>query len=154
MKNILTKLLFAIIILSSCDSGYDYYDYNYYNYKYRQVIRFGDTNRIFKQINYFEGLRIDSPNASASDLKISPHENTRIALSDGKSTYFFELRMKFKMDTESDEYNDNIFVKKFDGIEIVRSTAKKTRQSRFERNIVGNPSWNRTTEFIDSLIIE
>ena len=154
MKNILTKISLAIIVLSSCDSGYDYYDYNYYNYKYRQVIRFGDTNRIFKQINYSDGLRIDSPNASASDLKISPHENTRIALSDGKSTYFFELRMKFKMDTESDEYKENIFVKKYDGIEIVRSTAKKTRQSSYERNIVGIPSWNRTVEFIDSLIIE
>jgi len=63
--------------------------------------------------------------------------------------------MKFKMDDESDEYNDEIFVKKLDKIEVVQSSAKKIRQAKSEINIIGVPySYSRTIEFIDSLIIE
>ncbi len=154
IKKIL-KFVALFALLSSCSSGYDYYDYNYANYSYRQVIRFSDTNRVIKQINYFDGLKIDYPNSSAANLKISPNENTRFELSDGTSKYTFEVKMKFKMDDESDEYNDEIFVKKLDKIEVVQSSAKKIRQAKSEITIVGVPfSYSRTFEFIDSLIIE
>ena len=145
--------IITIVLLSACD--YDYYDYNYDNYTYTQVVRFGDTNRIIKEVNYFEGSLIDSPNSSASNLRVSPNENTRFVVSDGNKKYSFEVKMKFKMEEESDEYAEPTFIKKYEGIELLKSTASKVRINRSENYKSGSQyNYYRTINFIDSLIIE
>jgi hypothetical protein len=152
-----TNKLFAlsIVFFLSCSSGDDYY-YDYYTrYEYQQVVCFGASNRIIKSINYFDGLVIDSPNKNVSNLRVSPFEVTKFTVSDGSSSYDFELKMKFAMEPIDQEGGSNNYTRKYKGIDLIYSNAGSARILKYERAKPGSTSYyNRTTIIVDSLIIQ
>jgi hypothetical protein len=146
--------IFAALLFISC-GGYDYDDYYYRNESYKQVVRFGDTNRVIKEINYYRGLQIDSPNTGRTTLKLSPYETTKFTISDGVKNYEFEVQMKFKLKPKNNNDEKNSFEKIYEGLEILKSNASSTKIIRAtlqEKN--SNYYYYSNYLIVDSLIIE